>query len=356
MNIRVLHAPTAVGGHPSGLAAAERELGLESTVLAVDEPPFGYAVDRVLAPTGTSVAVREWRRWREVWAARRDADVVHFNFGSTLAPAAHGPAARPGAAGRVFEVYARLLEQRDLRLLRGHPLFVTFQGDDVRPSGDRESDRHKRRRALRFAEAAHTLYVLNPDLVTHVSRAEFLPYASVDPRAWTPVPVSASGPLRVVHAPSDRARKGTDEVLAAVERARAAGADLELELVEGVSRVQARRALERADVVIDQLVVGWYGGVAVEAMALGKTVVARIERSALEPVPAAMREQLPVVDADGPGLERMLIDLSGVRRGDLQELGRRGRAFVERWHDPLEIASRVVADYERALSAHGRGA
>ena len=43
----MLHAPTAVGGHPSGLAAAERELGLESTVLAVDEPPFGYAVDRV---------------------------------------------------------------------------------------------------------------------------------------------------------------------------------------------------------------------------------------------------------------------------------------------------------------------
>jgi hypothetical protein len=355
MSIRVLHAPTAVGGHPIGLAAAERELGLESTVVTIDEPPYGYRVDRVLAPPGTSVVLREWRRWAEARRAGRDADVVHFNFGSTLAPAEYGRGARRGASGLAFDAYARLVEQRDLRLLKraGRAVFVTFQGDDVRPGGGAD-DLAKRRRAARFERHADRLYVLNPDLLEHVAGAEFLPYASVDPRTWTPVPASASGPLRVVHAPSDRARKGTEAVLGAVERARANGADLELELVEGASREDARRALERADVVVDQLVMGWYGSVAVEAMALGKTVVARLERADLARVPAAMREELPVVEADGRSLERVLSELAGGRRGDVAELGRRGRAFVERWHDPLEIARRVVADYERALSAAGR--
>ncbi len=92
---------------------------------------------------------------------------------------------------------------------------MTFQGDDVRPSGDADDDARKRRRLERFRGSADGLYVLNPDLLEHVPGAEFLPYASVDPRTWTPVPPGDGATLRIVHAPSDRARKGTDDVLAA---------------------------------------------------------------------------------------------------------------------------------------------
>jgi glycosyltransferase involved in cell wall biosynthesis len=341
--IRVLHAPAAVGGHPTGLARAERELGLDSVVVTLNEPPFGYHADRVLAPAGTSTAVREWRRWREV-ARARSFDVVHFNFGSSLAPAYHGDAAR----SRLFGAYARMLEQRDLRLLRG-AIFVTFQGDDVRPSGDADDDARKARRAHRFGRVAHGIYALNPDLLDHLPpSAQFLPYASVDPREWAPVGVSRSSPLRIVHAPSDRVRKGTDVLLAAAERVDG----IELELVEGRSRAEARAALERADVVVDQLVVGWYGGVAVEAMALAKPVVARIDRAALERVPAELAAELPIVHADERGVEDVLRELANSDK--LADVGRRGRAFVERWHDPLRIAERVVADYERALGSIAR--
>ncbi|MEP7335925.1 MAG: glycosyltransferase family 1 protein [Actinomycetota bacterium] len=345
MNIRVLHTPTAVGGHPSGLAAAERKLGLDSTVVTLDEPPYGYAVDRVLAPAGTRTAVRELRRWRTVLEAR-GFDVVHFNFGSSLAPGYYGSAGRGGP----YRLYARLFEQRDLWLLRGRPVFVTFQGDDVRPSGDAEQDALKRRRAERFARAADGLYVLNPDLLEHVPRAEFLPYASVDPREWAPAPPTDRGTLRVVHAPSDRDRKGTGAVVSAVEQLRSEGVDDELELVEGRPRAEARRAYERADVLVDQLVVGWYGGVAVEAMALAKPVVARLDEAALARVPSPMRDELPIVDAVAATLADVLRRLATERRSGLAELGRRGRKFAERWHDPVTIAERVVADYERALA------
>jgi glycosyltransferase involved in cell wall biosynthesis len=344
--MRVLHAPAAVGGHPAGLARAERELGVDSVVVTVDEPPFGYAPDRVLAPPGTPAVVREWRRWREVARARR-ADVIHFNFGSSLAPTFHGDAAR----SRLFAAYARVLEQRDLRLLRG-AIFVTFQGDDVRPGGDLRDDERKARRARRFARVASKVYALNPDLLAHLpTRAEFLPYASVDPREWAPVGVDAGERIRVVHAPSDRSRKGTEALLAAAGRL---GGLVELELVEGKSRAEARAALERADVVVDQLLVGWYGGVAVEAMALAKPVVAYVEPRDLERVPPELRAELPIVGARERTIEMVLRELATSRKHELTELGRRGRAFVERWHDPGTIAARVVADYERALGSIAR--
>ena len=54
--LRVLHAPTAVGGHPGGLARAERELGLDSTSVSLFPHPFGYDVDEVLGRDGDGVS------------------------------------------------------------------------------------------------------------------------------------------------------------------------------------------------------------------------------------------------------------------------------------------------------------
>jgi hypothetical protein len=333
--LRVLHVPAAVGGHPPTLARAERALGVASRCVAVDPPPFGYEVDAVLAASGGRAA-REARRWRLLLHAVRAVDVVHFNFGSSLLHGLYGP-----------------LELRDVGWLRraGKAVFVTYQGDDGRPG---YQDERRRRRALdAFDRHAHGIYALNPDLLRHLpERASFLPYASVDPRAWSAIPPGDGTPV-VVHAPSDRARKGTSHVVRAVDRLRAEGLELELVLVEGVGRDEAWRAYERATVVVDQLLVGWYGGVAVEAMALGKPVVGYVRAEDLDAVPEGMRAELPTIGATADTVADVLRELLTTRRGELAELGRRSRAYVERWHDPLAIARRTTGDYEAAL-AEGR--
>jgi glycosyltransferase involved in cell wall biosynthesis len=136
--------------------------------------------------------------------------------------------------------------------------------------------------------------------------------------------------------------RGTRYVVAAVE-----WLEVEFDLVEGVDRHEARRRLERADVVVDQLLVGWYGGVAVEAMALGKPVVAYLRHEDLCAVPAEMRRELPIVEATPETLPDVLRGLIG---SDLDEIGRRSRTYAERWHDPRRIAERVETDYRRALA------
>ena len=61
----------------------------------------------------------------------RDFDVVHFNFGSTVAPQRTAPD-EPGAKPRSLAArkYSALLEQLDLRLLAraGKAIFVTVAG------------------------------------------------------------------------------------------------------------------------------------------------------------------------------------------------------------------------------------
>ena len=65
-------------------------------------------------------------------------------------------------------------------------------------------------------------------------------------------------------------------MIEAVEALSVGGLKLKLDLIEGVPRANVLERLARADVVVDQLVLGWYGGLAVEAMALGRPVLGKI--------------------------------------------------------------------------------
>lgn len=378
MPLRVLHCPNLVGGHAPGLAAAERELGVNSWTLALEPSPYGYPADEVVWDGGDGRVVREFKRLRLLPRVLRDFDVIHFNFGSTLMPgrlAQEGlPAERAQSLRmRALGAYWGLLQQLDLPLLAraGKAIFVTFQGDDAR-QGDvavprlpvdvaaeleqgyysPASDANKRRRIARFDRYASGIYALNPDLLRVLpARARFIPYANVDPRKWEPAaPRAGDSRPRVLHAPTNRGIKGTRFVVDAVARLQAEGIGFELELVTGRTRDELRSLYESADVVVDQLLLGWYGGLAVEAMALELPVVAFLREDDLEFVPAEMRAEIPVVRAEPRTIYEVLRQLLTERRNELDELGRRSRDYVLRWHDPAQIASELVPEYESAVA------
>ena len=368
--IRVLHCPENVGGHPSQLAAGERAIGLSSWCLTMVPHPFGYPADEIVWSTPPGRLRKLTDRVRIVWRALRDFDVVHFNFGQTLFPARPLPSA-PRRLG-VGAAVTTALEMRDAELLRrrGKVIAVTFQGDDAR-QGDvsrrlfditaateveqgyytNETDEEKRRRIRRFDRVAHRIYALNPDLL-HVlpSHARFMPYASVNVRDWSPVPRRNSARPVVVHAPSHRGAKGTRHVIAAIERLRADGVDVDFRLIEGMPRDEARRHYEEAHLLIDQLLIGWYGGLAVELMALGKPVVCYIRDADLRFIPDAMRQALPIIRATPGNLYEVLKATLGQGLDALHRMGETGRRFVERWHDPIAVAGMHARDYEELVA------
>lgn len=370
--VRVLHCPTVVGGHAPALARAERCLGLQSWAVVFENSYAGYLVDETLYPVGTHRFRREVRRWALLLRALRHFDAVHFNYGSSLMPRRYPIEGRVTPARRLADLYARLVELRDLGWLKraGKGVFVTYHGDDARPAeftqalammlGETSLLPHtgsewedaKRRGIAAFDRAADRIYALNPDLLRALpSRAQFLPYAHVDLEHWLPAQRGdRTGPPVVAHAPTDRLRKGTRYLLEAVDRLHAEGVRFEFELVERHSQDDARRVYERCDLLVDQLLAGWYGGVAVELMALGKPVVAYIREDDLGFIPDPMHAQIPVICANPATIYDVLKDLLTTRRKQLPELGARSRAYVERWHDPVRIATRLKGDYERSVA------
>jgi glycosyltransferase involved in cell wall biosynthesis len=369
--IRVLHCPEIVAGNAQQLARAEREVGLESIAVAFEQTAYAYEADEIVFKPSDRALRRERKRFALLRRALRDFDVVHFNFGRTLMPVA-SETLPPTWSGRAYWAYARLVQFRDLPLLEraGKGIVVTYQGDDAR-QGDYslahfevsiaaeagsgyytpESDAMRRRSIAMVDRYADAVFALNPDLL-HVlpARAEFLPYTAVDVRAWRPVPSRGTPPV-VIHAPTHRGAKGTRFVLAAVEQLRSEGIPFEFVLVEGLTRREAREVYERADLLVDQVLAGWYGGLAVELMALGKPVIAYIRREDLDRVPDGLRDELPIIEARPDTIADVLRRCLTTDRERLPELGARGRAYVEHWHDPIAIARRTKQTYERILGS-----
>ncbi len=383
--LRILHCPGVVGGHPPNLARHERAAGLDSHCLAFRESPYGYPADEVLGPPGTSAVRFELRRLAAVRRAARDFDVVHFNFGRTLLPDRTSlrtleREGAPRAFTAAYRLWALAFERRDLAWLRrqGKVVCVTFQGDDIRRGDllgdlgredllrelepgyyDTAIDAERRRTADAFAEHADLLWALNPDLLHALpARARFLPYASVDLEAWKvePVQTEASRLPLLVHAPTHRRFKGTRFVEEAVARLRSEGVAFEFQCVEGMKRDEAEAIYRRADLFVDQLLLGWYGGVALELMALGKPVVCRLREDDLAGIPPEMARQMPIIRADPSSLVEVLREWLTAPAERRAERGRASRAFAEQWHDPARIARELGARYEEAYSAlPGRG-
>ena len=375
--IRVLHTPELVGGNAGQLVRAEREIGLHSRCISFWRHPFGYPCDEVLWDNPHTVVTNELKRLRLLWRALREFEVVHFNFGMPILPKQLDSTAQRSSRAQGwwragYNLYASLVEFRDLPLLRkaGKAIFVTYQGDDARqgtfcgshfrisPVGEvdssyypPESDTRKQREIATFDRYSNGIFSLNPDLL-HVlpPRARFLPYSHLDLRDWRPVTPNdtASRPL-VIHAPSHRGIKGTRFVLDAVSRLQGEGVPFEFRLIEGMANAEARKIYEKADLLVDQLLTGWYGGLSVELMALGKPVVCYLREQDLRFLEPAMRSQLPIIGAEPGTIYRVLKEQLTARRRYLPEIGALSRAYVERWHDPLRTARFLKEEYVSAL-------
>lgn len=378
----MVHLPTSVGGNSRGLSAQLENLGIESETWILQQNVFNYRSTKSIWTEGDSRLRKEVKRCLAIVRVAFRFDVIHFNFGSSWAsPIPMFSAEDKGLWIKIkrlrMAIYLEVLffVEMWLYLLFRRPLFVHYQGDDAR-QGDfsranfrhsiaqyveedyytAETDALKRRMIRRMSRYCAQVYAVNPDLM-HVlgPGARFIPYSHISLDEWQPVYTQLERrPLRIGHAPSHRKAKGTGIILSALEQLAAEGYVFELELVEGLPNDLARRKYEQIDVLIDQIHAGWYGGLAVEAMALGKPVMVYIRDEDLQFIPPEMKADLPVLRVTMETLKADLRRLMHMPRDELHELAQRGRRYVERWHDPFRIAEEIKRDYEEALRARGR--
>ena len=144
--------------------------------------------------------------------------------------------------------------------------------------------------------------------------------------------------LRIGHAPTNAAIKGTEAFVRAMDRL-SLRHRVEMVLIQGVSWIECLKRKATCDIFFDQPTLG-YGVNAIEAWAMGLPVVAGV---ALPEVRAKMVETwgtLPFVEADEGSLEATLEALI------TDEVGRhlaaeRGAAHVQRWHSQRAVVRRL---------------
>src|SRR5207245_4929262 len=161
----------------------------------------------------------------------------------------------------------------------------------------------------------------------------------IDLTAIEPAPPTDRERPLVLHAPSSRQRKGTEQIVAAC-----AELNVDLEIVEGLDHREAFEHYRRADVIVDQLNAGWYGVFAIEAMALRKPVVAFLHEEAVRRTEDAFGVDVPVVNATKETLAnalRPLVESPEERR----RVGRASRVYVEEAHDLERMTDRLLALY-----------
>ena len=347
--MRILHCPTATGGNAFGLSRAERKLGHISDSMVFSNNYLNYPVDIDLHFERLNRWEREAARINFFSDAVEKYEVFNFNFGETL-----------------FSYPKLNLYHIDLPLLRilGKKMAFIFQGCDMRikkASLERDSspcedcqgffcdevpDIVKKRKYEKFKKYSSAIFCLNPDICRQYEGLKFMPYASVDFRDWQPVEKPETGKLTIVHAPTNRDKKGSKYIIEAVEKLKSERNDVEFFLIENMAYEEAKKHFQNADIVIDQVLIGWYGAFAVEMMALKKPVVCYINEDDLVAIPPDMKKELPLYSADRSNLlEKLRLLCSDAKLR--QSLGERGRKFVEKWHDPLIIAKQLLASYKQ---------
>ena len=148
--------------------------------------------------------------------------------------------------------------------------------------------------------------------------------------------------LTFMHCPTDRKAKKSDYIESALDKLRNEGYHFNYKCITNVSHEQLKQEYISSDIVIDQLN-SWYGTVSVEAMALGRPVVAGYyphychydERY----------ENLPIINADMYNIYDVLKDiLEG--KYDLEKIGIESRKFVEKTHALESVSKQVLQIYE----------
>jgi glycosyltransferase involved in cell wall biosynthesis len=204
-----------------------------------------------------------------------------------------------------------------------------YLGSDIRGKSPAE---------LAFGKKAGAEIVGSYDAIRWVPEAEVIP-PGIDVRAIKPSPPSDRARPVIVHAPSSRRRKGTEEIIAASR-----GLDAELVLVEGLHHDEAFERYRDADIVVDQLNAGWYGLFAIECMALGKPVVTVLHDEAVERTERELGIRVPIVNATKETLHAQLEPLVA-SAAERKRIGAESRAYVEQVHDLERVADRLLDLY-----------
>ncbi len=270
-----------------------------------------------------------------------------------------------GIPSRLNRIVAPLLYSR-----KGIKYFITFTGSDIR---DPEIElsinpffKHAYHNPLyegKYWETSENSYkhqsffatkgfrlVANPEVVPFVNKELFrYSFLSFHPSCNTiDLPQSNSGliqskKVRIIHAPTSPVAKGSQYVIAAAEKLVKKWPELvEFRLLSGLTNAEYQKELVNCDVLVDQLIWGWYGIASQQALELGKVVVCYVSDFRLK-----MVNDCPIVNANIFNIFDELESLVSKWEYSFEKISIESKRYYNRYHLPARVAQVALEFYKQ---------
>ena len=309
--MRILHLnnPAQVA---SNLVKAQRKLGIEANLAVTSTKGWNTNFDYNLSETDSSSLKGKFDIGKKLYKLVKECDILHY----------HGQAVSQG--------------YRDLVMWSGimkKPVILHHHGSEIR-----------NKKYPKFANhlVVHR-YVSTPELLDFVPNAEWLPNpVNLDNLKYSETNVT--GPLKILHASTNRDVKNTKAVESSISKLKSDGLDIQFTLLENVQHAELMEQISKHDLIIDWMnpEFGIYGVFSIESMALGRTVICTLTDSLYEGY------ELPIINSSPENLEVSIKEVYD-NREILVEKGQLGSEFVNRNHNSEVIAERVLQKYNSIL-------
>lgn len=188
--------------------------------------------------------------------------------------------------------------------------------------------------------------VCAPIYLEFAPKAKLIPLAiNLDEYELNQVDFDIKDKLIVLHAPTDRNFKGTNFILDVINELIDDGYNIELRLIENLNHSQLMSEYKQCHVFIDQILAGWYGTAAIEAMALSKPVVAFLRENYLDSVEYGLT--IPIINANPDNFKEVFLREVILKKQDLKDIGINSRLFVEKVHCSKKVTQKLIELYNQ---------
>jgi hypothetical protein len=149
-------------------------------------------------------------------------------------------------------------------------------------------------------------------------------------------------PLKILHAPTHETYKGSKHIYDAVEKLKVKH-DIDFMIVKNVSIDEFYEQIGKADIVIDQMLLGSFGFVSIESMAMYRPVINYMRNDIWEIVGS----DCPIINANPDTLVNVLENII-INPSQLPEISLKSRKYVETYWEKKKVAANYYELFEKS--------